>query len=129
MSSLQAHVDDYLRLRRALGFKLKEDERTLGQLVGYLEAASAETVTRELAIRWARQPVGVHPNQWAKRLRIARGFAGYLQTIDPTAEIPPPDVFPVRRQRATPYLFSQQDVCRLLAEGAAVAQPDARREL
>jgi integrase/recombinase XerD len=78
----------------------------LGQLVGYLEAAGAETVDSELAIRWARLPVGVHPNQWAKRLRVARGFAAYLQTIDPTTEIPPPDVFPHRRQRATPYLFS-----------------------
>jgi hypothetical protein len=100
MSGLQGHVDDYLRLRRVVGFKLTEDERMLGQLVGYLEAAGAPTVISELAIRWARLPVGVHPNQWAKRLRIARGFAAYLQTIDPTAEIPPPDVFPTRRQRA-----------------------------
>ena len=123
MSGLQAHVDDYLRLRRALGFKLKEDERVLGQLVGYLEAAGAETVSSELAIGWARLPVGVHPNHWAKRLRIARGFAGYLQTIDPTTEIPPPDVFPTRRQRATPYLFSQQDICRLLREARQLRHP------
>jgi len=116
MSGLQAHVDDYLRLRRALGFKLKEEERLLGQLVGYLEAAGATTVSSERAVRWARLPVGVHPNRWAKRLSIARGFAGYLQTIDPTTEIPPPDVFPHRRQCATPYLFSQQDICRLLGE-------------
>ena len=123
MSGLQAHVDEYLRLRRALGFKLKEDERTLGQLVAYLEAAGASTVITELAVRWARQPVGVHPNQWAKRLRIARGFAAYLQTIDPTAEIPPPDMFPHRRQRATPYLFSEQDICRLLAEARRLRHP------
>jgi integrase/recombinase XerD len=123
MSGLQAHVDDYLRLRRALGFKLREDERLLGQLVGYLDAAGARTVTSELAIGWARLPVGVHPNQWAKRLRIARGFAAYLQTIDPTAEIPPPDVFPVRRQRATPYLFSEQDIRRLLAEARRSRNP------
>ena len=75
MSGLQVHVDDYLRLRRALGFKLKEEERVLGQLVGYLEAAGAETVSSELAVHWARLPVGVHPNQWAKRLRIARRTA------------------------------------------------------
>lgn len=123
MSGLQAHVDEYLRLRRALGFKLKEEERELGQLVGYLEAAGAETVNSELAIRWARLPVGVHPNQWAKRLRIARGFAAYLKTIDPMTEIPPPDVFPHRRQRATPYLFSQEDICRLLAEARRLRRP------
>jgi integrase len=123
MSGLQAHVDDYLRLRRALGFKLKEDERVLGQFVGYLEAAGAETVSSGLAIGWARLPVGVHPNHWARRLRIARGFAAYLQTIDPATEIPPPDVFPTRRQRATPYLFSQQDICRLLGEARRLRHP------
>ena len=123
MSGLQGHVDEYLRLRRAVGFKLKEDERLLGQLVTHVKAAGATTVTSELAISWARLPVGVHPNRWAKRLRIARGFAAYLQTIDPTTEIPPPDVFPVRRQRATPYLFSQQDICRLLAEARRLPHP------
>jgi integrase/recombinase XerD len=65
----------------------------------------------------------VHPNRWAKRLRIARGFSAYLQTIDPAAEIPPPDVFPIRRQRATPYLFSQQDIGRLLAEARRLRNP------
>jgi len=65
----------------------------------------------------------VHPNQWAKRLRIARGFAAYLQTIDPTVEIPPPDVFPTRRQRATPYLFSQQDICGLLTAARQLHHP------
>jgi hypothetical protein len=109
------------------GFKLKEDERVLGQLVGYLEAAGADTVSSELAIGWARQPEGVHPNRWAKRLRIARGFAGYLQTIDPTTEIPPPDVFPTRRQRAVPYLFSQQDICRLMVQTRRCVTRCARR--
>jgi site-specific recombinase XerD len=124
MSGLQTHVDEYLRLRRALGFKLKEEERLLGQLASYLEAAGTSTVTSELAIGWARLPVGVHPNQWAKRLRIARGFAAYVQTIEPTTtEIPPPDVFPVRRQRAIPYQFSQQDICRLLAEARRLRHP------
>ena len=116
-------VDDHLRLRRALGFKLKEDGRLLGQLTAHVEAAGTTTLSSELAIGWARLPQGVHPNQWAKRLRIARGFAGYLHTIDPATEIPPPDVFPVCRQRATPYLFSQQDVCRLLGEARRLRHP------
>ena len=93
MSALQAQVDDYLRLRRALGFKLKEDGRLLGQLAAYLEAVGAETVSTELAVQWARLPVGVHPNHWSKRLRVARGFAAYLRTLDPRTEIPPPDIF------------------------------------
>ena len=46
MSGLQAHVDEYLRLRPALGFKLKEEGRLLDQLVAYLDAAGVETVPR-----------------------------------------------------------------------------------
>jgi integrase/recombinase XerD len=123
MSGLQAHVDEYLRLRRALGFKLKEDERLLGQLVGYLEAADASTVSTELAVGWARLPVGVHPNHWSRRLRVARGFAAYLQTLDPMAEIPPRDIFPHRRQRATPYLFSESDIDSLLSQARRLRHP------
>src|SRR5450755_3382132 len=122
-SVLEAHADDYLRVRRALGFKLKEDGHLLKQLIAYVETGGATTLTSELAIRWARLPEGVHPNQWAKRLRVARGFASYLQTIDPATEIPPADVFPVRRQRATPYLFSEQDIFRLLQEARSLRRP------
>ncbi len=123
MSGLGANVDDYLRLRRALGFKLERDGRLLPQLVAYLEAAGASTVTRELAISWAQLPTGAHPRYWAARLAIARGFAAYLQTIDPATEIPPPEVFAVRYQRPTPYLWSGQDICRLLETAASALRP------
>jgi integrase/recombinase XerD len=123
MSSLQEHLDDYLRLRRGLGFKLERHGRLLPRLVAYLEAAGASTVTRELAISWARLPAGAHPRYWAARLAIARGFAAYMQTIDPATEIPPPDVFAVRYQRPVPYLWSQQDICRLLEAARALRPP------
>jgi integrase/recombinase XerD len=116
MSGLQAHVDDYLRLRRALGFKLEREGQVLPQLVAYLEAAGAGTIKSDLAVRWAGEPAGASPNHWARRLSIARWFACYLQTIDPTTEIPPPGVFPARRRRATPYLWSPQHICLLLQQ-------------
>ena len=58
----------------------------LPQLVAYLEAAGAATVTSELAIAWARLPGHAHPNHWAQRLAIARGFARYLQVLDPATD-------------------------------------------
>jgi integrase/recombinase XerD len=123
MSSLQAHVDDYLRLRRALGFKLERHGQILPQLAAYLEAAGASTVTRELAIAWARSPAGAHPRHWAARLAVARGFAAYLQTIDPASEVPSADVFAVRYQRPEPYLWSDADICRLLGAARALRPP------
>jgi integrase/recombinase XerD len=123
MSTLREHVDDYLRLRRALGFELEREERLLGQLVDYLETAGAATVNSELAIGWARLPAGARPNHWAKRLGAARKFAAYLQTIDPEAEVPPAGVFPARRHRPTPYLWSQSEICRLLEGARALRSP------
>lgn len=123
MSALGEHVDDYLRLRRALGFKLERHGRVLPQFVGYLEAAGASTVTRELAISWARLPAGAHPRHWAARLSIARAFAAYLQTIDPATEVPPADVFAVRYQRPAPYLWSSEEICRLLDAARGLRPP------
>ena len=120
MSELSGHVRDYLRLRRALGFKLERAGRLLPQLVAYLEAAGVATVTSELAIAWARLPGHTHPNHWAQRLAIARGFARYLRALDPATEVPPPGVFPTRRHRPTPFLWSQRDICRLLQSARAL---------
>ena len=78
MSTLATHVDDYLRMRRALGFKLDREQRLLTQFAAYLQEAGASTVTSNLAIAWARQPVDAQPNQWAKRLGSAR--AGWYST-------------------------------------------------
>ena len=89
MSALHRHVADYLRMRRALGYRLERAGLLLPQLVDYLEAAGASTVTADLAVAWARLPDRARPNHWAQRLAIARGFATYLQTIDPLTQVPP----------------------------------------
>lgn len=123
MSPLSQHLEDYLRLRRSLGFKLERAGRLLPQLVGYLEAAGAETITSELAIAWARLPAHTRPNHWAQRLAVVRGFARYLQTIIPATEVPPPGVFPARRHRPSPYLWSQGDICQLLEHTRALRPP------
>jgi integrase len=123
MTTLAAHVVDYLRLRRALGYKLERHGLLLPQFVAYLEAAGATTVTSELAIAWARLPQRARPNHWAARLAIARGFARYLQTIDPGTEVPPSGVFPARRHRPTPYLWSPEEICDLLEGARALRSP------
>lgn len=91
--------------------------------MAHLEAAGAATVTSELAIAWARQPAHTRPNHWAQRLAVARGFARYLQTIVPGTEVPPAGVFPARRHRPGPYLWSQRDICRLLEQARSLRPP------
>ena len=114
MTSLRESADDYLRIRRALGYKLVNTGALLPRFVEYLEASGADTVTTELALAWATLPVATKPVYWQGRLTIARGFARYLQTIDPRAEIPPTDALPAARGRPAPYIYSDEDIDALM---------------
>ena len=115
MSELRRHAEDYLRLRRALGFKLTLHGPLLAQFIDYLDAAGAPGITTELAVSFAQLPAGVQPIVWAHRLSMVRGFARYLQAIDPTTEVPPHGVFAPRYQRPTPYLWQETEVLDLMA--------------
>ena len=123
MNVLRGHMEDYLALRRALGFKLEREGQLLAQFADYLEAAGTETLTSELAIAWAKKPTGVQPNQWAKRLGVVRRFAAYLSTIEEATEMPPSGVFPTRRHRPAPYLWSEGDIARLLEAARSLHPP------
>jgi integrase/recombinase XerD len=123
MSGLRRHREDYLRLRRSLGFRLEFPGCVLPSLIGYLEAAGAATITAELAIAWAGLPRGVQPIMWAHRLGAARGFARYLKTIDPATEIPPAGIWPSVSPRPRPYIWAEADIGRLLAAARTLRPP------
>ena len=119
MTALSQPVADYLAVRRVLGYKLARPEKLLGQFTAYLEQAGASTVTTEHALAWAVLPGG-DPSWHAYRLAVARGFAVWLATIDPAAEIPPVGLIPSRKQRATPYLYTDGEVAALIAAAGSL---------
>lgn len=114
MNPLREVLADYLTIRRALGYKLVRAGKLLDQFLTYLEGIGAKTVTTEDAIAWARLPAGGDVNWWAYRLSVVRCFATYLHALDPRAEVPAPDLLPVRPQRATPYLYSDDEISSLM---------------
>lgn len=122
-TDLADHVRDYLRLRRALGFKLEREGQVLPQFVDYLQAAGASTITTERAIAWAQLPTGVDPINWSHRLGSVRGFARYLKTIDPATEIPPSGVFPRPSKRPKPYVYSDTELTQLLKAAGRLRPP------
>lgn len=123
MTRCSQALDDYLTVRRALGYKLERPGQLLAQFVAYLDQAGADTVTVEHALAWATLPAGGDTGWWAYRLSAVRGFAGWLHTLDPAAEVPPADLLPARRRRATPYLYSDADIAALLAAAATLRFP------
>lgn len=51
---------------------------------------------------------------------MIRGFANYMHTIDPATEIPPTGILMARKHYAIPYLYSDEEIDRLLAEATAL---------
>ena len=123
MSALRAALEDYLRLRRRLGFTMPQDGRLLEGFVEFLDRAGAQQITTELALAWARLPVEVHPFTWRQRLTVARGFARYLATIDPASQIPPVDLLPGHRPRIAPYVYSEAEIVALMHAARALRPP------
>ena len=75
MKALKEAIQDYLTLRRGLGFKLKKHSRFLEEFALFLEQAGESRITARLALQWATQPQQIRQAEWAARLSVVRGFA------------------------------------------------------
>lgn len=114
MNALRKAVHEYLSLRRSLGFKLQDAGKGLLDFVSFMEHHRTSYITQALALAWAQQPVNVQPAQWAKRLSFVRGFAHHRSATDPRTQIPAQGLLPFRPKRARPYLYSDDEIRRLL---------------
>ena len=52
MKPLTKAINDYLALRRSLGFKLHGAGRVLAKFASFMEQQSAECITTQLALDW-----------------------------------------------------------------------------
>jgi integrase/recombinase XerD len=114
MSPLRDAVDEYLALRRGLGFRLRKPSALLRHFATFLEHEHAPSITRELALRWAQQPTHTHPAYWTTRLGVVRRFAQFWSASDPRTEVPPRGLLPHRYRRTHPYLYTDREIQRLL---------------
>lgn len=123
MTALDRAVEDYLALRRSLGYKLRQEGQLLASLAGYLQAHDLDRVTVAAALGWAAQPDHASAAWHAKRLSAIRGFAAYLATIDPASETIPRGLLPRRVSRTAPYLYSPAQIQALMAAARGLACP------
>ena len=109
MTAIRQILDDYLALRRDLGYKL------LSPL--------AQRCCRSLA-SWRRPGPNIFPGEQRRHLGLfadlgsssamvatiilVRGFARYCVALDPRTEVPPADLLPYRYQRRAPFFFFQR---------------------
>ncbi len=124
MSGLHRQLQDYLAVRRAMGFKMERHAKLLGQFVDFLVAREAATITIEHALAWAGAPTGADPRWWAARLSMVRGFAVHLHALDPAHEVPPRGLMPSSSRRTVvPYLYTDPEIAALIHSAGELSGP------
>jgi integrase/recombinase XerD len=114
MNAWYQAVAEYLELRRGLGFKLKRYDVWLREFVALLNRLKAHHITTTLAVQFAMRHSTHGPKTRSMRYQVVRGFARYQHGIDPDGEIPPPGLVRGRSRRAKPYLYTDEEIGRLL---------------
>jgi len=124
VNGLRLALDDYLTLRRGLGYKLEKAQKLLSDFVSYLERHSSSFVTTKLSLEWATlTPTVASPDRKATRLCVVRGFAKYLSAFDSRTEVASQELLPRRRKRVTPNLYSDNDIVELLKAAKEICPP------
>ncbi len=114
MKSLSQAAQEYISLRRSLGYKLIDAASLLKDFGSFMEREGASYITAKLALQWAMEPKNVLPAQWSSRLSVVRRFAQYAKAMDLRNEVPPCGLLPYKYQRCNPYIYRDEEVLRLL---------------
>jgi integrase len=117
-------LDDYLTLRRGLGYKLEEAQKLLSDFVSYLERHNSSFVTTKLSLEWATlTPTVASLNRKSTRLSVVRGFAKYLRAFDARTEVTSQELLPRCSKRVPPNLYSDKDIVELLKAAKQLCTP------
>lgn len=114
MNTLRDAVSEYVAMRRALGYQMRDAERALVAFASFLETRGAPYITSKLAVEWAQLASSAQPPEWARRLCFVRGFARYRSATDLRTEVPPWGLLPHHSGRAKPYLYTDDEIRSLL---------------
>lgn len=119
MTTPRESLENYLAIRRGLGTELVRPGAYLRRFVEFLEREGASVVTTALALRWAT--MGASPTACASRLDDVRRFATWLSAIDSRTEIPPLGLLPDRYRRRPPYIYSDDEIGRIVRQAAQLS--------
>jgi integrase len=123
MNELRKALEEYLAVRRKLGFKLQRAGKLLYDFILFTEKEGVSFITTELALRWATQSSDCQKAWSAQRLNIVRGFAKYQSVMDPRTEVPSQELLPYRYLRRPPYIYSNDEVKRLIKAAQQLQSP------
>ena len=118
MTTLTERLDEYIMMRRSLGYDLSFAARVLRGFTRFADREGADHVTVELFLRWKKNFGRADNNTWSARLGMVRGFAGWLQGLDARTEVPPTGLIVGKLRRRRPYIYPEAEVAKIITAAA-----------
>ena len=106
----------YVDLKRALGRRFDNETRTLQSLDRFLgdQATLYPDLSAAAFQAWCQAQEKVASGVRRLRMRVVYNFCLYRRRTEPQCFVPDPALFPKLHQRLRPYIFSEEEVARLL---------------
>lgn len=121
---LRAAAAGYLAGRRARGYRLARYDWLLSSFLDGLEARGVTTITIADAVAFAQARPTTQLSWRATRLRVVRELAAHVHAIDPAAaQLIPARLIPDQTIRPIPYLYSQDQIARLMRAATRLPPP------
>jgi hypothetical protein len=108
---LTDHVERYLSLRQALGYKLRNTLRNLRAFASFAARRGDTHVRTSTAVDWATE--GISPYNRHIRLRDVALLARFLHAEDSIHEVPF-NPFHAPKCRPLPYIYAPEEIVQLI---------------
>ena len=129
MSTLSRELDRYLTIRRGLGYDLGTAERILRRFTAFAEHEGADLISTALFLRWHDAFGHANRHTWSRRLGTVRLFAQWMHSMDQRHEVPPQAPIPYRLRRPRPYIYSEEEIRRIVEAAAELTSNNGVRAL
>jgi integrase len=121
--TLLSLAEDYLAERQGLGFDLRISGSQITAFARFVDVTGhTGPLTTRITLDWVQgQAKYAKPLSWARRLDILRPFVRYLARFNPATEFPQTAIFGRSHRRLAPHIYSEQEICDLLAAARHLA--------
>ena len=129
MRSFAHRLEQYVAVRRRLGYDLTSSARELRPFAAFADAEGVAWITVELFLRWKERFGSASTLTWFFRLCHVRSFTKWLHGIDPRTEVPPTGLIPGRQRRPRPYIYTDAEIAQIVTEAARLPSDYGLRAL
>ena len=108
IGAVTAGVEEFIVLRRGLGYRSPSQERALRAFGRHLDQQGHHgPIPLESSLDWATSTISIDPCNPARRLTTVRGFLRHLAAIDGATEVPEPGLLGLTGHRKPPHIYSE----------------------